>query len=78
MSTTLEREKIEETTLEIDTENGDHDKFSHYYKNSDVAEAVFTGKPAKALCGKLAIPMSATKDLQVCPTCKEIHSLMKD
>lgn len=77
MSTVLEREKIEETTLEIDTENGDHDRFRHAFKNADVDEAVFTGKPAKALCGKVAIPMNATEGIPICPTCKEIYSKMK-
>ena len=69
--TLLERDKVEETTTI--SSDGDHDRFTHVFRNKDVAEAVFTGKPAKALCGKKSIPMSETSKYPVCPTCKEIY-----
>jgi len=70
--TLLERDKVEETTTVINSE-GDHDRFRHAFKNEDVANAVFTGKPAKALCGKEDIPMREASKYPVCPTCKEIY-----
>lgn len=76
MSTTLEREKVEETTT-VDSNSGDHDRFSHFFKKADVDNAVFTGKPAKALCGKLDVPIRPTAGVPVCPTCREIYDLMK-
>lgn len=76
MSTILEREKIEETTVEIESESGDHDRFKHYFRNKDVEEAVFTGKPATALCGKKSIPMDDTSKYELCQTCKERYELL--
>lgn len=70
--TLLERDKVEETTTI--SSDGDHDRFKHAFKNKDVDEAVFTGKPAKALCGKSAIPMGEASKYPVCPTCKEIYN----
>lgn len=76
MSTLLEREKVEETTT-TDSNSGDHDRFSHFFKKADVDNAIFTGKPAKALCGKMDVPMRPTEGVPVCPTCQEIYNLMK-
>lgn len=70
-STLLEKDKVEETTT-INAD-GDHDRFKHAFRNKDVDEAVFTGKPAKALCGKESIPMGAASKYPICPTCKEIY-----
>lgn len=72
--TLLERDKVEETTVEIDAGSGDHDRFTHAFKNEDVDNAVFTGEPAKALCGKKSIPLGAASKFPVCPTCKEIYN----
>lgn len=73
----LEKDKVEETTVELGDEAGDHDRFSHAFKNEDVDKAVFTGEPAKALCGKKSIPLGAASKFPVCPTCKEIYETMK-
>lgn len=76
MSSLLEKEKVEETTVTT-TENGDHDRFSHFFKKEDVDNAIFTGKPAKALCGKKDIPMRPTDEFPLCDTCKSIYEQMK-
>ena len=60
------------------TEDGDHDKFSHYVKKEKIVESAVTGKPVRALCGKKWIPNSNPERFPVCPTCKEIYELMKD
>jgi len=67
----LEKDKVEETTTV--NSDGDHDRFSHAFSNKEVDEAVFTGKPATALCGKKSIPMGEASKYPVCKTCKEIY-----
>lgn len=76
MSTLLEDNKVEETTVS-ETESGDHDRFSHYFKKSEVDEAIFTGKPATAICGKKDVPMRPTDEFPLCKTCKELYETMK-
>jgi len=86
MSDVLEREKVEEGTdirEDLDEsprygEPGDHDRFQHYFKKKDVDDAIFTGKPAKALCGKKDIPTRPTSGLTVCPTCRENYEKLRD
>lgn len=75
MSSLLEKDKVEETN-KLDQESSDHDRFTHYFKNSDVEKAVFTGTPATALCGKKSIPMGEAAKYPVCPTCKEIYETL--
>jgi hypothetical protein len=60
------------------TEDGDHDKFSHYVKKEKIVESAVTGKPVRALCGKKWTPNSNPERFPVCPTCKEIYESMKD
>lgn len=72
MSSLLEKDKTEEVE-DLDQESGDHDRFTHYFKKKDVEAAVFTGKPAVALCGKKSIPMGEASKYPICDTCKEIY-----
>jgi len=60
------------------TEDGDHDKFSHYVKKEKIVESAVTGKPVRALCGKKWTPNSNPERFPVCPTCQEIYERMKD
>lgn len=60
------------------TEDGDHDKFSHYVKKEKIVESAVTGKPVRALCGKKWTPNSNPERFPVCPTCKEVYESMKD
>ena len=64
----LEDEQIEE---------GDHERFSHYVKKDKILESALTGKPVKALCGKLWTPGRDPEKFPVCPTCKEIYEKLK-
>jgi hypothetical protein len=34
------------------TDNGDHERFSHYVDKNKITESAVTGKPVRALCGK--------------------------
>jgi hypothetical protein len=60
------------------TEDGDHDKFSHYVKKEKIVESAVTGKPVRALCGKKWTPNSNPERFPVCPTCQEIYERLKD
>ena len=44
------------TTVPIDTDAGDHDRFSHWARKSDITSAHVNGTPVVALCGKVWVP----------------------
>ena len=69
-TTTLDRE-LEE--LLQNQEPGDHERFSHYVKKEQILESAITGKPVKALCGKMWTPNRDPEKFPVCPTCREIY-----
>ena len=83
MSDTRPREKIappgigtktrEEIAPDI-TDDGDHDRFAHYVRKSDIVRSNVDGVPVVALCGKKWIPNRDPDRYPVCPTCKEIKS----
>lgn len=54
------------------TEVGDHDRFAHYAPRDKIVEAMVTGTPIVALCGKVWVPSRDPKRYPVCPECKEI------
>ena len=64
---------IEERTTPVPTDEGDHDRMAHIVlPASAVTEALVTGKPCTALCGKTWVPSRDPRRYPVCPTCKEI------
>ena len=72
----LDRE-LEKLLEEEQIEEGDHERFSHYVKKDKILESALTGKPVKALCGKLWTPGRDPEKFPVCPTCKEIYEKLK-
>ena len=74
-ATTLERELLETPQI---SEPGDHERFSHYVKKDKILESAMTGKPVKALCGKMWTPGRDPEKFPVCPTCKEIYEKLRD
>lgn len=60
-----------DTVIEV-SEDGDHDRFSHYYHKLDIERAFFEGSAIQALCGKVDIPTRDFSKYKVCPMCKEI------
>ena len=52
--------------------DGDHERFSHYAPRDKITEAMVTGTPIKALCGKIWVPSRDPQRFPVCPMCKEI------
>lgn len=59
-------------STEIDTDNGDHDRFAHYVSKDEIVEATVMGWPVIALCGKIWVPDRDPSKYPICPTCKEI------
>jgi len=70
-----ELEKLLEGEL---TEEGDHDRFSHYARKDQIVESAVTGKPIRALCGKKWVPTRDPEKFPVCPACKEIYSRLAE
>ncbi|MFI5427687.1 DUF3039 domain-containing protein [Aeromicrobium sp. UC242_57] len=54
------------------TEEGDHEKFSHYVPKAELTEAMVMGTPVIALCGKVWTPSRDPERFPVCPECKDI------
>jgi hypothetical protein len=73
---TLDRE-LEELLEQETIEPGDHERFSHYVQKDKILESAMTGKPVRALCGKMWTPGRDPEKFPICPTCKEIYERMR-
>jgi hypothetical protein len=62
----------EEDRRVVPTDEGDHERFSHYVQKDKLTEAMVMGTPVVALCGKVWVPSRAPEKFPVCPECKEI------
>jgi hypothetical protein len=69
-------ELVEET--KTSTGDGDHDRFAHYVKREDAMRAYVTGEPIVALCGKVWTPSRDPEKYPVCPTCRELLTVLSD
>lgn len=76
MSTSTITETVVEPRLS-DGDEGDHDKFSHYVRKSDIVRSAVEGMPVTALCGKKWIPNRNPDKFPLCQTCKEIFDALK-
>ena len=72
----LEDTKLDERTQT--TDDGDHERLSHYVPKDKLMEAMVNGTPVVALCGKVWIPSRDPQKFPVCPECKEIWETMRD
>ena len=63
---------ITDERVEYSTDNGDHERFSHYAEKDKITEALVLGTPVTALCGKVWVPSRDPSRFPICPTCKEI------
>ncbi len=63
--------KIREDERTVPTDEGDHEKFSHYVEKDKLTEAMVMGTPVVALCGKVWVPSRAPEKFPVCPDCKD-------
>jgi hypothetical protein len=75
-TTTLDRE-LEELLEQEQTDDGDHERYSHYVQKEKILKSALSGKPVIALCGKVWTPGRDPQKFPVCPTCKEIYEGMK-
>ena len=66
-------EAVLDTNTQLDTDSGNHARFSHYVDKDDLTEAMVNGWPVIALCGKVWVPSRDPDRYQVCPTCKEVY-----
>ena len=73
---------IEDTRLDervIPTDEGDHERLSHYVPKDKLMEGMINGTPVIALGGKVWIPSRDPEKFPVCPECKEVwEGLRKD
>jgi hypothetical protein len=66
------------TDVRIDpvvTDEGGHERFAHYADRDKITEAMVTGTPVVALCGKVWVPSRDPKKYPVCPDCKRLFDL---
>ena len=61
----------------VPTDEGDHERFSHYVPKDKLMEGMINGTPVVALCGKVWVPSRNPERYPVCPECKEIWDSMK-
>ena len=59
------------------TDDGDHERLSHYVPKDKLMDAMVNGTPVVALCGKVWIPSRDPQKYPVCPECKEIWESMQ-
>jgi hypothetical protein len=72
----LDRE-LEQLLNDELTEDGDHDRFSHYVQKEKIVESAVTGKPVRALCGKVWVPGRDPEKFPICPDCKKIYDRLR-
>jgi hypothetical protein len=60
------------------SDDGDHERFSHYADRDKITEAMVTGTPVVALCGKVWVPTRDPKKYPVCPECKRLFDLGRE
>lgn len=77
MTTLMENDTLTKETTEF-SDTGDHDRFAHYFKKSDLELAFFEGRTITALCGKKDVPTRDFQKYPVCPECKEIFESMAE
>lgn len=58
-----------ETTPVTTTNDGDHDRFAHYYRKEDIVRSAVTGEAIQAICGKWDVPCRVPERYPVCPDC---------
>jgi hypothetical protein len=68
---------VEDTRTRPTTEDGDHERFSHYVPKDKLTDAMVNGTPVIALCGKVWVPSRDPQRFPVCPECKEIWDSLR-
>lgn len=68
---------VEDTRTHPVTDDGDHERFSHYVPKDKLMGAMVEGTPVVALCGKTWVPSRDPQRFPVCPECREIWQSMR-
>jgi hypothetical protein len=58
---------------QVQTEEGDHERFAHYVRKDKIVESAVLGEPVIALCGKVWVPNRDPSRFPVCPQCEAIY-----
>ena len=61
----------------VPTDDGDHERFSHYVRKDKIVESAVVGTPVVALCGKVWVPGRDPSRFPVCPDCLKIFQGLK-
>jgi hypothetical protein len=77
IGTEADTDLLTRPSMDLEEDDGGHDRFSHYVKKEKIVESAVTGKAVKALCGKEWIPSRDPEKYPICPTCKEIFAGLK-
>ncbi len=59
------------------SDGGDHDRFAHYVRKTDITSSAVLGHEVTALCGKKWVPTRLPDDYPVCPDCKKIYDQLR-
>ena len=68
---------LEDVRTQPVTDDGDHERFSHYVPKDKLTGAMVEGTPVVALCGKVWVPSRDPQRFPVCPECKDIWETMR-
>jgi hypothetical protein len=71
-------ETVVDERTDMRTEEGDHERFSHYVPKDELTEAMIMGHPVIALCGKVWVPSRDPERFPVCPECKDIWESLNE
>jgi hypothetical protein len=73
---------LEDVEIVLDqkiTDDGDHDRYQHYFSKRAIEANIFHGTPMTALCGKVLLRQVDPKGRTICQTCiDEYEKLEKD
>jgi len=72
---TLEDTRVDRRV--VPTDDGDHERFSHYVPKDKLMDAMVNGTPVVALCGKVWVPSRDPERYPVCPDCKKIWESLR-
>lgn len=73
---TTQMPEVDQRPITELTEDGDHERMSHYVPKDQLESAIFNGTPCIALCGKVWVPTRDAMKFPVCPECKEAHEAL--
>lgn len=71
MSDTMQDVRLDEKVTT--TDDGDHDRFQHYFLKKEIDANLWDGTPMTALCGKVVAQQVDPQGRTVCGTCLDVY-----